>query len=237
LAELDDRVVAITGAGGGLGPSVATALAGVGAKLALADLTEEALDGLGRDLGGIGEERLLADAVDLLEPAEVEGWRDRVLERWGRIDAVAHLVGGWRGGDPFPAAPLDDYEWLHDGLVRTLQHVSRTLHAPLLEAPAGRFVIVSSTQARSPEGASAAYAATKAAAEAWTLALADSFEGTDATANVVVVDAILTPAMRRQNPDGDHRGLTAAEDIAEAIRWLFSDATATMNGQRLDLHG
>lgn len=229
-------MVAVAGAGGGLGPTVARALADDGARLALADADEEALSrtSAGLELSG---ERLLASVVDLLDADAVAAWRDEILERWGRADAVAHLVGGWRGGDPLPEASLDDYEWLHNGLVRTLQHTSRTFHPALTSAEAGRFVIVSSTQAQSPEGESAAYAATKAAAEAWTLALADSFEGSSATANIIVIDAILTPQMREQDPDGDHSGLTPAEDIAGAIRWLCTDLSKTMNGQRLHLHG
>ncbi len=68
-------------------------------------------------------------------------------------------------------------------------------------APHGRFVLVSSKQAQAPTATNAAYAAAKAAAEAWTLALADGFEGSDATANILVVDAILTPRMREEEPD------------------------------------
>lgn len=43
--------------------------------------------------------------------------------------------------------------------------------------------------------------------------------------------------MRAEDPDGDHSGLTPAEDIAAAIRWLCTDAAAEINGQRVALHG
>ena len=107
----------------------------------------------------------------------------------------------------------------------------------LMESGHGRFVGVSSGQAQAPTHKNAAYAAAKAAEEAWTLALADRFKGTGATANVVVVGSILTPQMREEDPDKDYSTFTPAEEIAEAIAYLCSDAAASMNGQRLTLRG
>ena len=76
----------------------------------------------------------------------------------------------------------------------------------------------------------------RTAAESWTLALADSFAGTGATANILVVNAILTPPMRADNPDEKYLTFTPAEHMAEAIAFLLSDAGERMNGQRLSLH-
>src|SRR4051812_34144447 len=103
--------------------------------------------------------------------------------------------------------------------------------------PAGRFALVSAKQAQAPSNGNAAYAAAKAAAEAWTLALADGFAGTAATANIVVVDAILTPRMREESPGKEFPSFTPAEHIAETIAFLCSDSAAETNGQRLGLWG
>jgi NAD(P)-dependent dehydrogenase (short-subunit alcohol dehydrogenase family) len=97
-------------------------------------------------------------------------------------------------------------------------------------------VLVSSSQAQRPNGTNASYAATKAAAESWTLALADSFKDTNATANVIVVNAILTPRMREENPEKEFRTFTSAEDLADAIRFVVGDSAARMNGKRLELY-
>ena len=78
-------------------------------------------------------------------------------------------------------------------------------------------------------------AAAKAAAEAWTLAFADGFEPGGATANIVVVDAILTPRMREENPGKEFPTFTPTEHVADAIAWLCSDAAGEMNGARLAL--
>jgi NAD(P)-dependent dehydrogenase (short-subunit alcohol dehydrogenase family) len=124
---------------------------------------------------------------------------------------------------------------LHDLLVRTVQHTTRAFHEQIAASPHGRFVLVSSKQAQAPTATNAAYAAAKAAAEAWTLALADGFEGSAATANILVVDAILTPRMRAQAAAMDFPTFTPAEDIAEGIAFLCSDAAQKMNGQRFPL--
>jgi NAD(P)-dependent dehydrogenase (short-subunit alcohol dehydrogenase family) len=153
------------------------------------------------------------------------------------VDALVHLVGGWRGGVPIEEAPLEDWDVLSSLLVRTVQNATQAFAPHLLASGRGRFVIVSSGQAQAPTHTNAAYAAAKAAAETWTLALADRFRGGGATANVVVVGAIVTPAMRAESPDRDFSAFTPAEEIAEAIAYLCSDAAASMNGQRLTLRG
>ena len=231
---LDDRVIAIAGVGGGLGPLVARALADAGANVAGTDRSQETLDSLAEDLG-LPPERWDGRTVDLLDEDATRTWRDALVERFGRVDGLAHLVGGWRGGEPLHEASLGDWALLHDLLVRTVQHTTRAFHDQIAASPHGRFVLVSAKQAQAPTNSNAAYAAAKAAAEAWTLAFADGFEPGGATANIVVVDAILTPKMREENPGEDYPTFTPAEDIAAAIAFLCSDEAKKMNGQRLPL--
>ena len=231
---LEDRVIAIAGVGGGLGPVVAQRLAAAGATVAGTDRSQETLDSLAADLG-LPPERWDGRPADLLDEDATRAWCAALVERFGRVDGLVHLVGGWRGGQPLHEAPLSDWELLHDLLVRTVQHTTRAFHDQLAAGERGRFVLVSAKQAQRPSNANAAYAAAKAAAEAWTLALADGFEPGGATANIVVVDAILTPRMREENPDEEYPTFTPAEHLAEAIAFLCSDAAGKMNGQRLAL--
>lgn len=231
---LEDRVIAIAGVGGGLGPVVAQRLAAAGCTIAGGDRDQSTLDALAADLG-LPDSRWDGRTVDLLDEDATRAWCAALIERFGRVDGLVHLVGGWRGGQPLHEAPLSDWELLHDLLVRTVQHTTRAFHDQIAASPNGRFVLVSAKQAQAPSNTNAAYAAAKAAAEAWTLALADGFEPGGATANIVVVDAILTPRMREENPDGDFPTFTPAEDIAAAIAFLCSEAAKKMNGQRLPL--
>jgi NAD(P)-dependent dehydrogenase (short-subunit alcohol dehydrogenase family) len=232
--SLEGRTIAIAGVGGGLGPVVAERLAAGGASLAGTDRHQEAIDRVGSALA-LPEERWDGRPVDLLDEEAARGWCASLVARFGGVDALLHLVGGWRGGQPLHEAPLADWELLHDLLIRTVQHTTRAFHDALLASGRGRFVLVSAKQAQSPSNSNAAYAAAKAAAEAWTLALADGFRGSASTANIIVVDAILTPRMREESPEGDFPNFTPAEDIAEGVAFLCSDAAAKMNGQRLPL--
>jgi NAD(P)-dependent dehydrogenase (short-subunit alcohol dehydrogenase family) len=216
-------VIVVTGAGGSLGPYVARRLDAAGHELALVDTDASRLEGLPGT----------HHAVDLLDEAGTRTWAGSL----GEVTGVAHLVGGWRGGEPLSEAPLEHWALLHDLLIRTVQHTTRAF-APALKSAGerGRFVLVSSAQAQAPTSTNAAYAAAKAAAEAWTLAFADELSDSGGTANILVVNAIVTPEMRAANPDKAYRTFTDAGHMADAIAWLVSDAAAAMNGQRLSLH-
>src|SRR5262245_16970174 len=233
MNSLEGRVIAIAGISGGLGPVVAQRLADVGATVAGAERGQEALERIGGELPD--QERWDGRVVDLLDEDATREWCAALVERFGRVDGLLHLVGGWRGGEPLQRAPLADWDLLHDLLIRTVQHTSRAFHDTLLASGSGRFVLVSSKQAQSPSNDNAAYAAAKAEAEAWTLALADGFAGNGATANVVVVEAILTPRMREESPGKEFPTFTPAEHLADAIAFVCSDSAAEMNGQRLRL--
>jgi NAD(P)-dependent dehydrogenase (short-subunit alcohol dehydrogenase family) len=188
--------IVVAGARGSLGPAVV-----------------ERLERDGHEVVAIDKED-----VDLLDAEATTAWAQG-LEG---VTGVVHLVGGWKGGTPLPEADLADWHLLHDLLIRTLQHTTRAFAPALREAGAqARFVIVSSEQAQRPSSANAAYAAAKAAAEAWTLAYADELDATKGSANIVVVKQISDRNTAR---------------IADAIALLLSDTGASMNGQRLVLH-
>jgi NAD(P)-dependent dehydrogenase (short-subunit alcohol dehydrogenase family) len=233
LSSLADHVIAIAGAGGNLGPTVVQRLAPAGARLALAGRDKASLDALAADAGVEAD----TASVDLMDAAAARAWAQGIADRHGRVDALVHLVGGWRGGKPIEEAPLEDWDFLNDLLIRTVQHATQAFAAHLLESGRGRFVVVSSSQGQAPTHTNAAYAAAKAAAESWTLALANRFRGSGATANIIVVGSIVTPDMRQESPDEDFSTFTPAEEIAEAVAYLCSDAAASMNGQRLTLRG
>jgi NAD(P)-dependent dehydrogenase (short-subunit alcohol dehydrogenase family) len=227
-------VIAIAGGGGNLGPTVVRRLAEAGSLVCVCGRDQGSLDELASEL----ETPIETDVVDLLDAAATKAWAaDLAARHDGRIDGLVHLVGGWRGGKPIEEAPLEDWDALSPMLIRTLQHATQAFAPALIESGRGRFVLVSSGQAQAPTHPNAVYAAAKAAAETWTLALADRFKGTGATANLVVVGAIVTPQMRAESPDKDFSTFTPAEEIADAIAYLCSDDAASMNGQRVTLRG
>jgi len=221
MDSLRGRTVLITGATGSGGRAAAAAAAGAGMRLVLVGRDAGRLDDVAARLGAAVTARHLADAADPDAVGQL------ATAPWASdVDAVWHLVGGWRGGTPLPDQPLDDWDWLHAQLVRTTVNLARTFAEQLAARPAGRFAIVSSPLAARPTSTNAAYAVAKAAAEATVLALAHHFRGSPATANVVVVPSIGTTSPTAVPPD----------DVAAALLYLTSDAAAKMNGQRLSLH-
>ena len=232
---MNGKVVAIAGTTGGLGPSVVRAFADAGASLALIDRNQAKLDALVKSLG-IADARYLDQTADLLSAEQAHGWADAIQKRFGRIDAMLHLVGGYRGGQAIADFPAEDWTLLNNLLIQTTWNAIRAFANPL-KASKGRFVLVSSPQAQKPSHTNAAYGACKAASEALTLALADELKGSGATANIIQVNAIVTPQMLADKPDGDYAKSTHADDIAATMLYLCSDGGAPMNGQRVALYG
>ncbi|MEV8630428.1 SDR family oxidoreductase [Streptosporangium sp. NPDC051023] len=183
----------------------------------------------------IGVDKSGADGtlqVDLLDFDAVKQLAADVEAEHGRVDGIVHLVGGWRGSKTFAETRLEDWNLLHDLLIRTLQHVTLAFEPLLKASERGRFAIVSAKAAERPTQGNAAYGTAKAASEAWTLAFADALEGTNATANILVVKALVNQAMREANPERGFPGFTDVDDLAEAIDALW-DTEA--NGTRIDL--
>ena len=233
---MNDRPVAlITGAAGGLGRVLVADLAGSGYDLALFGSNEVRLTALSEEIG-LAEGRHAAIAVDLKDAGATTAAIDAVYERFGRVDALAHLVGGWTGGttvadstdEPF-ASMLDQHLW-------TTVNVTRALLPRMVAAGFGRVVAVSSPMAAAPDAGMSAYAVGKAAEETLLLTLAQEVVGTGVTVDVVRVRAIDAAHARDADPTGRNASMTTPEEISAAIRYLFSDDARVVNGQRIGLH-
>jgi len=234
-------LVVVTGAGGPAGTAMVQALVATGASVVGADRRVEPLDVVASTLGDAAS-LFTGSVVDLLDAEATRSWADEVASSHPsgapRVDGVVHLVGGWRGGSRFTDNTVADSELMLDLLVRTLQHVSLSFHDHLLASPRSEFVIVSAMAAEKPTAGNAAYATAKAAAEAWTAALADSFRkeqkdsGATAAATTLVVKALVHDAMRAADPDKTFPGYTDVADLAAETVALWEIDAATANGLR-----
>ncbi|MBO3745689.1 SDR family NAD(P)-dependent oxidoreductase [Streptosporangiaceae bacterium NEAU-GS5] len=213
-----NRVILVTGGGGPTGQAV-----------------RDRFESLGDTVIAIDKDSTGADAVDLLDRAAVGALAERIEAEHGRLDGLIHLVGGWRGSKTFGETRLEDWDDLHDLLIRTLQNVSLAFEPLLRKSGAARFVIVSAKAAGNPTQGNAAYAAAKAASEAWTLSLADSLRGTGSAATVLVVMALVNDHMRAAQPDKGFKGFTHVNDLAVAMSDLFNLPAEEVNGTRVDL--
>ncbi|MBO0653747.1 MULTISPECIES: SDR family NAD(P)-dependent oxidoreductase [Streptomyces] len=236
---LEGAVVAVAGAAGPAGRAALLRLAEAGATVVAADADAarlaEAVDAARYAHGGA---TVTGDTVDLLDLDATRAWADRTEKEFGRVDGLVHLVGGWRGSATFAETDPADWELLEKLLIRTVQHTSLAFEGPLARSGNGRYVLISAAGASKPTAGNAAYAASKAAAEAWTLALADSFRkagGDDAppaAATVLVIKALVHDAMRAERPNAKFAGFTDAKDLAEAIAGVWEMPAQEVNGTR-----
>ncbi|MFR9675669.1 SDR family NAD(P)-dependent oxidoreductase [Streptomyces sp. TR06-5] len=238
--RLDGAVVAVAGAAGPAGQAALLRLAEAGATVVAADADPqrlaEAVDAARFAHGGA---TVTGDTVDLLDLAATREWAARTEKEFGRIDGLVHLVGGWRGSATFAETDLGDWDTLHDLLIRTVQHTTLAFQGALERSRNGRYLLISAAGASRPTAGNAAYSASKAAAEAWTLALADAFRkaGGDApppaAAAILVVKALVNDQMRKERPNAKFKTFTDVRDLAEEIAGTWNKSTEEVNGQRL----
>lgn len=237
---LSGRVIAVAGAGGPAGRAALLRLAEAGATVVGADndpqRLSEAVDAARYASGGAS---VTGDTVDLLDLQSTRDWAAHIEKDFGRVDGLVHLVGGWRGSETFTKTSLDDWDFLELLLVKTVQHTSLAFHEALQRSDRGRYVLISAAGASKPTAGNAAYSAAKAAAEAWTLAMADFFrkagggEELTSAATILVVKALVHDAMRAERPNAKFAGFTDVTDLAEAIEGVWSKTAAEVNGNRL----
>ncbi|WP_019202446.1 SDR family NAD(P)-dependent oxidoreductase [Tsukamurella sp. 1534] len=228
LAAVAGRTVVVTGANGALGQEVVRRLVADGARVAAVsrgDLAQEI-----SSLPGVTGYR--ADLADRAATAEAAR---RIVADHGGVDGLAHLVGGWRGGVAIDEADPADWEFLESGLIRSLQNVTQALYPALVASDAARVTVISSVSVAKPTAKNAMYASAKAAAEAWTLALADAFDGTAAAATVLRVMALLTPRMKADAPERKFPRYTPIVDVADRIAGLWDVPAEEANGAVVSL--
>lgn len=237
---LEGAVVAVAGAGGPAGQALLLRLAEAGAVVVASDSDPERL-AVGVDAARFahGGSTVVGDTVDLLSLDDTRAWVSRTEKEFGRIDGLVHLVGGWRGSRTFAETDLEDWDVLEDLLIRTVQHTSLAFEGALGRSENGRFLLISAAGASKPTSGNAAYAAAKAAAEAWTLALGDAFrkaggeDGPQAAAAILVIKALVHDAMRAERPNAKFAGFTDVTELAEAIVGTWETPTEEVNGKRL----
>lgn len=225
MSTLDGKVIVVAGSAGPAGSAVVHRLAADGAFVIAADVKEQYWP----------EPNVFNTQVDLLDFEGTKAWAERVRAEHRHVDGLIHLVGGWRGVKAFADTDLADWAFLHDMLIRTLQHTTLAFHDALLQSGSGRLAIVSQPSAQHPTQGGACYAAAKAAAEAWTLAVADSFVKTGSAATILIAKALLTDEMRAAKPDAAFAGYTHVNDLADTVAGLWAKPADDLNGIRVAL--
>jgi len=230
---MDSNTVIVTGAAGNLGRAIAHAFAARGANLVLLDRRREQLDG---SHGNETPQRLHI-AVDLLDPAQVDTAVQTAADRFGRIDVLCNVAGGFRMGTPVHATSDADWNFLFDINARTLLHVNRTVVPRMLAGGGGKIVNVGAYAAQKGVANMGAYVAAKSAVIRLTETMAAELRERNINVNCVLPTIIDTPENRRAMPDANPSKWVAPGDLANVVVFLASPEARAVHGAALPVTG
>jgi len=216
--------IVITGAGGGLGNAVCAAFHESGAKVIAVDRAWK-------------EPRPFVTVAADLSTADGSSEMIQKAGEHGPIEALVHLVGGFRGGSPIQETTDADWDLMMNVNLTVAFHAIRAALGPMLKAKRGRIVAIGSRAAVEASPKFAAYAVSKAALVALVKNVAAEVKDLGITANVVLPSTIDTPANRMAMPQSDFSRWVAPESIASLIMWLCSDQGAEVNGAVIPIYG
>ncbi|MGD8997748.1 MAG: SDR family NAD(P)-dependent oxidoreductase [Anaerolineae bacterium] len=234
--DLRDRVLLIGGATSPLGSAVAREFAKTEALLALTSTSQERVEKLAGELS-LPSERVFASAFDATDPVSVDEMVSGVLKRFGGLHVLLNTIGGWGGGKTVDETPVDQWEKILARNLRSAFLLSRAVLPHMLEAGWGRVIHTSSKTAVSPRRKNAAYAVAKMGVITLTEVIAAEVKGAGVTANVVLPSIIDTPDNRRSMSSADTSKWVPPQHIVATMRFLCSDAAASINGDRIPVYG
>jgi NAD(P)-dependent dehydrogenase (short-subunit alcohol dehydrogenase family) len=160
-----------------------------------------------------------------------------VLSRFGRIDALVHTVGAWRGGKPVHEDDLANWDFLFSVNLRTTLLCCRAVIPQMLKQGRGKIVTVASRDGFKGSAGYAAYSASKSAVLRLAESLADELKGSNINVNCILPSTIDTPQNRAAQPEADFTKWVEPAAIADVIRFLASDASRAINGAAIPVFG
>lgn len=162
--QVAGKVVAITGAGRGIGAATARLLAARGTRVVLGSRGKEELAATADAIAASGGE-VACQCIDVTQPQELRALVDLAIQRFGRLDVLASIAG-LAVNAPLSAGELDDWNQMIDVNLRGVLHgIAAAL--PVFRAQgSGHFITIASTAAYKWVPGQAVYAATKSAVRA-----------------------------------------------------------------------
>jgi gluconate 5-dehydrogenase len=250
IFSLDGRVALVTGGGGGIGSALAEALAGAGAKVAVAGRTRETCEATVERIRAAGSDGL-AIIADATSETDCDRMAAETIERFGRIDILVNAVGGGAGKALHPAEryPRSDWDWIMELNVRSTILPTQAVARAMIEAGnGGRILNISSVRANlGIDAGYSAYVAAKGAISSLTRQWATEWARYGIHVNAIMPTFVDTPQIATLLADPAFRaGIVSriplgrvgeTRDLAGPAIFLCSEAASFVTGQVLGIDG
>jgi gluconate 5-dehydrogenase len=250
IFSLEGRVALVAGGGGAIGAALAEALAGAGAKVAVAGRTLEACEAaLGRIEAAGSEGRAIA--ADATSEADADRMVAETVDAFGRLDIVITAVGG--GADKVlhtaETYPRSDWDWIMELNVRSTLLPTQAAVRRMLEQGHGGVVLnISSVRANLGINAGySAYVAAKGAVSSLTRQWATEWAKHGIRVNAIMPTFVDTPQVATLLEDPKFKAgivkriplgrVGETDDLVGPAIFLCSDAASFVTGQVLGIDG
>jgi NAD(P)-dependent dehydrogenase (short-subunit alcohol dehydrogenase family) len=227
--SLIGKIALVTGASGGLGVPVTRALLEAGATvIGVAPNIRES---------DFHDAHFTAMAVEITDLAAAKKLATEVAFRFGRIDILAHLVGGFAGGKPLPETDAELWQRMFSLNFYSALYMLQAVIPEMRRSGGGRIVAIGSRAAVEPAPGIAAYNTSKAALVS--LIRTAALENRDAgiTANVILPGTMDTSGNRKAMPQEDTAKWVQPASVASLIVWLAGEAGKDVNGAVIPVYG
>jgi NAD(P)-dependent dehydrogenase (short-subunit alcohol dehydrogenase family) len=161
---------------------------------------------------------------------------DQVVERFGKLDVVAHTVGGFAGGQSIADTDDATFQRMFDLNLNCVFYILRAA-VPLLRKTSGRVIAIGSRAALEPGAGVGAYSASKAAMVSLIRTVAVENKDAGLTANVILPGTMDTPANRKAIPNADISKWVQPASVAKLVVWLAGEAGKDVNGAVIPVYG
>jgi NAD(P)-dependent dehydrogenase (short-subunit alcohol dehydrogenase family) len=229
VSTLDQKVVLITGAKGGLGTFVTRAFLEAGATVV----------GVSRSIvpSDFAHPRFIATPAELSSEEAAHSLVNRTVADLGKIDALVHLVGGYAGGKTVHDTDADTLARMLDLNLWSAFRMIRAVIPHMLKQGEGRILAVGSRAAMEPSPMAGAYSASKAALVALIRAVAAENSDKCISANIVLPGTMDTPANRTADPQADFTRWVQPSQVAGLLVHLASANGSQINGAAIPVYG
>ncbi len=229
------RAVIIAGASGGLGPAIVKAYYAFGDNVVLAGQSMDGLQAVKTELN-LDNERSLLVAGDQTSPNDVKDLVNKANERFGSIDVLVNVTGGFRAGTVESTEPKS-WDFMIALNLNAAFYAANAVLPSMIDQGRGKLIFISAKPGESFTGGVTAYSVSKAALNAMIKNMAAEISGRGVTANAVAPATLDTPANREAMPNADTSKWVTPEALANVITFLSSDAADDINGAIVPVYG